>query len=175
MFVIYSLIPYKTPWLVINLTIPMSFIAGIGALELWKRFDKRIIFVLFVFSLIYLGYFVYFTNFAKPWQEENKLAYVHTDEDVLNLIEYINGIDGKILIIDKESAYWPIPFYLRDRKAEYLASKERVLQEDYEKYFGTYGIVIVDSRLFDENSAEEYLIQRFKHRQGIEMIVVRKV
>ena len=137
--IIYSLIPYKTPWLVINITLPMILLS---AYALEKIKFKKIIFII---SIIYLLLTSIYLNFIIPWQSQNELAYVHTDKNILNLVNEINlnaAPDSKILILAKD--YWPLPFYLDKYKVFYL-------EADFdEKYLKEYELVIVQERFIGE-------------------------
>ena len=117
-FLIYSSINYKTPWLIINITVPLALMASIG-LESIK--NKKLKYSIIVLSLLYLSLISIFVNFIIPWQSENQFAYVHTDKDILNLVREINENKAKnstVLVVS--DSYWPLPFYLDGKKVEYL-------------------------------------------------------
>ncbi|MEI9866248.1 MAG: hypothetical protein WDN00_17170 [Limisphaerales bacterium] len=50
-FVIYSVIPYKTPWLALNFWLPLSVLAGIGVEWLWlalPKFSRRMMILILI-------------------------------------------------------------------------------------------------------------------------------
>ena len=164
-FIIYSLIPYKTPWLLINIIVPMCFVAGF----MFDNLNRRWKFLLFGISVIYLFSAAFYLNFVEPWQSDNKLAYVHTDKDVLNLVDRIDDGDGPILIVSKE--YWPLPFYLHGRNVSYTEGKF----EGYGNYSG-YDFFVFDSREFNEDDLPSgFDFENYRLRSGVELILRRKI
>lgn len=154
---VYSLIPYKTPWLVMNITLPAIVLSSF-ALERIKF--KNFVFVL---SIIYLISFLFYLNFIIPYQQENLFAYGHTDKDILNLINSLNSqasSDSKILV-DAES-YWPLPFYL-DRYTVYYQNTP------FEKSnLDFFDFAIVQEGLY--NNTENLTVYTLK--QGVRMVLV---
>lgn len=129
---IYSLIPYKTPWLIINFTTPMAFLGGFALARIWEKW-KVFSLIILVVSIVYLGYFSLNTSFIRA--ESNDFAYVHTDRNILNLVGKINENykeGDRILIVSEK--YWPLPFYLRGKSVNYLDSEEFYNYTDYEEY-----------------------------------------
>ena len=123
-YVIYSCIPYKTPWLIINLTLPIAILSGIFINGLFKIITRKWHYA--IFFALYTGVFCFFCyqsimlNFVNYDDERYELVYVQTKRDVYNLIdrlETLSGICGKdmeINIVSKD--YWPLPWYLREYK-----------------------------------------------------------
>lgn len=172
--VIYSLISYKTPWLIINITAPMCLLAAIGIKELrsdesLKNYNLSILFILFI-GIIYLIYFSFSLNFINP-QGDNKFAYVHTDKDILGLVENINGAykyTSAILMVSDE--YWPLPFYLDGKNVTY-PQDYNVTEEDFQ----TYDIFIVRDKFFNATEfPSEYEFNRYRLREGVNLVLVRK-
>lgn len=168
-FLIYSLIPYKTPWLVINLSVPLCLIAGIGAFQL--RLGKLKWAFLFV-GILYLGYMTIYLNFINFSGIENKYAYVHTDKDVLRLAEKIDNAyeynRKGILIVSDE--YWPLPFYLHGKSVNYL--KEEGFMPD-ESLRERYDIFIVRDKIFKARDWGGYKYQEgFKLRDNVGLVFV---
>jgi hypothetical protein len=120
---IYSLIPYKTPWLGLNLWLPLSILAGFGVSAAWHaaRPALRPTLVLFACAIIaMLGRDTWERAFAKSADERNPYAYAHTGEDLLRLPERMDQLAreaGKsksnfsIAVIAADP--WPLPWYLR--------------------------------------------------------------
>jgi len=121
---IYSFIPYKTPWLVINIILPIAILAGICVQGIWNTLKKKWRYVVFVpvYTCIF-GLFCYqsiLLNFVTYDDERYELVYVQTKRDVYNLVNRLKLLSDKcgknitINIVSKE--YWPLPWYLRSFK-----------------------------------------------------------
>ncbi|MCF6149082.1 MAG: TIGR03663 family protein [Candidatus Kuenenia sp.] len=123
-YIIYSSIPYKTPWLIINLTLPIAILAGIFINGIFKIVSCKWHYA--IFSPIYVGIFCFFCyqsimlNFVNYDDERYELVYVQTKRDVYNLLnrlETLSGICGKDMVINIVSKdYWPLPWYFREYK-----------------------------------------------------------
>lgn len=171
-FMIYSIIPYKTPWLTINITAPMCLLAAVGLKNIEiNKFNKnhKTLFYLFILiGMIYLIYFSFTLNFINTWQKDNKFAYVHTDRDIINLADEVNQIykkDSVILIIS--DVYWPLPFYLHGKNVSYL-EEYNIAKKDFDKY----DIMIIKDKFFDASKFPEYNYESYRLREGVELILV---
>ena len=116
----YSLVPYKTPWLVLNIVLPLIIMAGYGLQQMFspglRAFTAAIAGAAVAFSLyqaIDLSFFHY--------DDDTKTyVYAHTTRDFLSLVNEINSIaagrpEGKNIDIDVMSTeHWPLYWYLRD-------------------------------------------------------------
>jgi uncharacterized protein (TIGR03663 family) len=124
--VIYSLIPYKTPWLSLNLWLPLSLFAARAVESFCRLAAKRLgnhvaIPVVCVMGAVVSALIAHDTwqrVFAQPTDENNPYAYAHTSEDLLGLSAEIsdlarqNGIASpRIAVIASDP--WPLPWYLR--------------------------------------------------------------
>ena len=120
---LYSAIPYKTPWLALNLWLPISLVAGFGFAVLWEKFCNRIgktgLLLVALLILAALGRDTWKWCFQKPADERNPYAYSHTGEDLLRLPERLNELIAErkitaepvIAVVAKDP--WPLPWYLR--------------------------------------------------------------
>ena len=121
-FGIYSAIPYKQPWLALNLWLPIALLCGLGVEAIWQQITNatsRWIFAvaaaaLLVTTLQQTKVFV----FDKPADEKNPFAYAHTTEDVLGLPGKISELAAakklaapRIAVVAADA--WPLPWYLR--------------------------------------------------------------
>ena len=162
-FLIYSFIPYKTPWLIINVSVPMCFVAGIG----FRRLEfKRIKWALTFIGIIYLIVMSVYVNFVHPWQEDNDFAYVHTNKDILNLVGKINENykeGDRILIVSEE--YWPLPFYLHGKNVSYL-DNERLYN------YTDYNFFILRDKIFNEEDWRGYSYEEHELRGGVELELI---
>ncbi len=125
MLVVYSAIPYKTPWSMLGFLHGMILLAGVGAAVLIKfaaTFWSKVVLVIILtgggLSLIvqaYLGSFVYYTSPSNPY------VYAHPTGDVIAAAHQVEeiaevnpaGHNMYIEVIFPEGDYWPLPWYLR--------------------------------------------------------------
>ncbi len=125
---IYSSIPYKTPWLALNLWLPLAIFTGMTVELLWRRtarkFGKRVAipaFCILAFAGVLIGHDTRQRVFLQPADESNPYAYAHTSDDILGLPTEItemarkDGINSpRIAVIASDP--WPLPWYLRHFK-----------------------------------------------------------
>ena len=124
--VIYSLIPYKTPWLALNLWLPLTLFAANAVESLWLWGTTRLIqratvpafCTLAALTGVLIAHDTRQRVFLYPADESNPYAYAHTSEDILGLPGEIadlarrNGIaTPRITVIAADP--WPLPWYLR--------------------------------------------------------------
>lgn len=169
LFLVYSFIPYKMPWIVINITAPMCIIAG---LTLESITDKKIRMPLGALSIIILLGFSVYLNFMRPWQEDNLYAYVHTYKSAISMVEEIDSIytsDSKILIASKE--YWPLPFYFHKKAVQYQNDVTSIRIQDYPDF----NIFVIQDNIFAESEIpEEYFSKKYELRSGATLCLVAK-
>ncbi len=122
--IIYSLLPYKTPWCMLNFYIGILIIAALGC---WVLFQIRSLMLKSLFlclSIVFLSSIAWQSwqyNFLLSNNPDNPFVYAHPTPDVLTLcnkVEQYAKADPKqnniaIQIICKDSDYWPMPWYLR--------------------------------------------------------------
>ena len=124
--IIYSLIPYKTPWLALNLWLPLALLAAKTADSVWRwgamKLGPRMLFPLLgALAVIAAGLIAHDTRqrvFLHAADEANPYAYAHTTEDILGLEAEINDLAhksaiGRPRIAVIEADPWPLPWYLR--------------------------------------------------------------
>jgi uncharacterized protein (TIGR03663 family) len=123
---VYSVIPYKTPWLVINFLFPFAIVAGIGWDIIFKNLNRYIykyILVLFlgllsinaIYEAIYTKWFIYD-------EEKNGMSYVHPyrefEEEIKALYTLLlasaDQYTTQITVAAPE--YWPLPSYMLNYK-----------------------------------------------------------
>jgi len=116
----YSLVPYKTPWLVLSIILPLAIMAGdlIGqAYQPGTRAITAIIAGAAVSFSLYQAIDVSFVNYDN---DAYAYIYAHTKRDFLGLVNEIDAIaaanpakkDIGITVISPE--HWPLPWYLRE-------------------------------------------------------------
>jgi len=119
----YSLIPYKTPWLVLNFIVPLALTAGY-AIQAVYELDQRQLRLAAAFLLLAVGVAVYqsidlnFKNYDND-NEKNVYVYAHTKRGTLNLVNEVERIAKEnsgnttgISIVSPD--YWPLPWYFRN-------------------------------------------------------------
>ena len=119
---IYSAIPYKTPWLALNLWLPLAIFAGMAIEWIWFAMPKFTSRVLILFLLGGLALLIAHDTrqrvFLNPTDEKNPFAYAQTSEDLLRLpgrlklVAQQNGIPNPRIAVVAADA-WPLPWYLR--------------------------------------------------------------
>jgi uncharacterized protein (TIGR03663 family) len=121
-FLIYSAIPYKTPWLALNVWLPLALICGAGVAAFWEQIKKTAgRWGMGIAGAILLAMLAAQTKvfaFDKPADEKNPYAYAHTGEDILRLAPRLeqlakqkNLTQPRIAVIVADP--WPLPWYLR--------------------------------------------------------------
>jgi uncharacterized protein (TIGR03663 family) len=178
LLLVYSLLPYKTPWLVVNMILPMCLAAGYGVQELWSwstshmgGLARSIFAALVTFLLAVLFYQSWQLNFRHYDDPRYVYAYVQTDRDFLGLIAAVNeiarnadGRDTSMAIVSRE--YWPLPWYLRDyRKAVF-----------YGKLTPTKATLVIGSnrqqRILQITLGGDYrLVGTYRLRPGVELVL----
>ncbi|MBW8034694.1 MAG: TIGR03663 family protein [Planctomycetes bacterium] len=124
MAVVYSAIPYKTPWCLLGFLHGMILLAGFGAgqlLKLTKGRGRVVIVVLLCIAVGHLGYQAYGSSYKYASSWRNPWVYSHPREDIYDVVESVkaaglasdNGFDTDVRMICAENDYWPLPWYLR--------------------------------------------------------------
>lgn len=125
MTIVYSAIPYKTPWCMLGFLHGMILLAGVGAAALVGRMPKVLPRVIIICLLVagalglawqsYLGNYRYYADCRNPY------VYAHPTMDVYAMVQRVEDVaraheDGygvQIQVICPESDYWPLPWYMR--------------------------------------------------------------
>lgn len=163
LFLAYTLIPYKTPWLAVSFLLPLCIIAGYGIGEFLRVEDlnQRAIGGLIALAATgVLGYQTYQLNFVRYDDEAMPYIYAHTKRGFLDLVDktiYYAEKSGKgnVATIEVVSPdYWPLPWYLKDytnahffgqlvdaEKAEMIVAKKDEQDADIrQRYAANYKI-----------------------------------
>jgi uncharacterized protein (TIGR03663 family) len=119
---IYSAIPYKTPWLALNIWLPLVLIDGLGVEAIWSLIKnpagKWLAGIIATGFLAVMGVETQELVFEKPADEKNPYAYAHTTEDMLRLPGRLSELarqdhldSPRIAVVAADA--WPLPWYLR--------------------------------------------------------------
>ena len=154
MFALYSLIPYKTPWLLLTPYVGLTLLAGIGVAESAKLLPAR----LALPSTVTLGVALVV---ASAWRDlsalgryanddRNPYVYQPTSADLPRLVRTIGAAPSAktIAVVSPDSA-WPLPWYLRDRAAVgYFSTPPENL--------AAFDLVLFDSRVETPHAAAAF-------------------
>lgn len=122
---VYSIIPYKTPWSMLSCLQGMILLAAVGIVTLIrlqsKSFRWLLIMPVIVIALVHLGWQAYQLNYKYYADPVNPYVYAHTSNDIFPMAQRIEEIarvhpDGhnmQIQVIHPDNDYWPLPWYLR--------------------------------------------------------------
>ena len=121
---IYSAVPYKTPWCLLNFLSGMILLAGVGAAAIVRRTPTRLakgaMIAILLAGAAQLGWQSHQLNFRFPADVRNPYVYAHTSTDLLNLAAQLDRLAqgsprGRTMVVHVVTAenYWPLPWYLR--------------------------------------------------------------
>ena len=116
---LYTLIPYKTPWLMLQVLVPGALVAGLGWVFIGHTIRRQV----GLLPLLLLGTGAVTALLSEthklvhrwPADPANPLAYAHTVPDCQRLAERLaqtsSGNGGPVAVIGADP--WPLPWYLR--------------------------------------------------------------
>ncbi|HKV36401.1 MAG TPA: flippase activity-associated protein Agl23 [Pyrinomonadaceae bacterium] len=118
----YSLIGYKTPWLMLSFIMPLTLIAGYAVQAIYELEGRqwRVTGVVLFLVLSFTAYQSIDLNFINYDNDDQSYVYVyaHTTRGILDLVKEIDRIGNErtggqtgITIVSPD--YWPLPWYLR--------------------------------------------------------------
>jgi len=125
MTVIYSAIPYKTPWCLLGFLHGMILLAGVGAVVLVKSapnvLPRLIVLCLLFEASVHLTWQAYQCNYSYYADSCNPYVYAHPTNEIFTVVDKIEeyakvhekGRDMPIDVICPGDDYWPLPWYLR--------------------------------------------------------------
>ncbi|MDH4238731.1 MAG: TIGR03663 family protein [Phycisphaerae bacterium] len=125
MTVVYSVIPYKTPWCLLGFLHGMILLAGVGAVALINLTQniraKVFIGILLIAGGAHLTWQAYLGNYKYYADSRNPYVYAHPTTDVFTITERVEELakvhpDGHampIQVICPGGDYWPLPWYFR--------------------------------------------------------------
>ena len=112
----YSAIPYKTPWLALGIWLPLALLAAMELGALWS--GRRVVAAACLLVLLVLmGGDTRNLVFRNPIGERNPFAYSHTLGDIERLPQDLKRLSAPLghapLIAVLADDPWPLPWYLR--------------------------------------------------------------
>ena len=121
----YSLIPYKTPWLILNILWPLAFTLGF-AVEVAKKFAEKFAIkplaaamqIVILFTLATAAQIMLRLNFVDFVNPKEAYVYVQSTMQFKNAMDWINArvkqrpedLNMKLLVLNKDT--WPMPWLL---------------------------------------------------------------
>ncbi|MBK1826090.1 flippase activity-associated protein Agl23 [Haloferula rosea] len=120
-FLIYSLIAYKTPWLMVVPWVHVCLLAGFLGTTLATRSKRQKAIILVVLATVMSIQFIQSRQATGRLasDERNPYAYVPTSDDIETLKPWLDSLDAAVPELTLEpvgvigSEYWPLPWYLR--------------------------------------------------------------
>jgi uncharacterized protein (TIGR03663 family) len=122
---VFSLVPYKTPWNLLPFYLGMILLAGSGSVWVLKAAKKRwiktvVVYLLFI-NLCFLAYQSWRSNHRFYADPRNPYVYSQTSPDFMRLVQRIQdlaplhsqGLKMPIKVIADPYSTWPLPWYLR--------------------------------------------------------------
>ncbi len=123
---IYTCIPYKTPWCMLQFVIGWILLAGVGASILLSRIRpilwRAVVIAGLLISTCHLGWQAYRASYELAADPRNPYVYAQTQNDIDRLSTDVHELalareslrDLDIAIIWNGPYYWPLPWYLRE-------------------------------------------------------------
>jgi uncharacterized protein (TIGR03663 family) len=130
--VIYSAIPYKTPWCVLGFLHGMILLAGVGAVVLVRLvpnvLPRLIILCLLLDASVHLGWQAYRCSYRYDADSRNPYVYAHPTKEVFTVVQRVEEMAGAMEKMARENPdkvkmhiqvicpgkdYWPLPWYFR--------------------------------------------------------------
>ncbi len=121
--VLYSALPYKTPWLALNFWFPVMLIAGAGAAWLVRTPDVGLRVantVVVIAGIANLSWEAWNLSVPEATNPENPYAYTQTATDVFTIRDRVTQLarlhpEGERMPVQvvAPSRLWPLPWYLR--------------------------------------------------------------
>jgi uncharacterized protein (TIGR03663 family) len=121
----YSVIPYKTPWLTLNIIAPLAITGGYAFESLWRRRASwpRVLLPAAAAAVAGVGVIQsYVLNFVDYDKSSHPYVYAHTSREVLALVGEIGRLEqlnpgASIAVTSRD--HFPLSWYLREYAAGY--------------------------------------------------------
>ncbi|MDO8484414.1 MAG: TIGR03663 family protein [Candidatus Limnocylindrales bacterium] len=118
---VYSIIQYKTPWIILNMLLPLALLAGLAVSEMWRWRRLRLgVPVVLGAAFLVSGFYAIDLNYNHYDDETYPYVFVHSTRDMLRLVDEIEataeraGTGHETGIVFVTPDYWPLPWYFRD-------------------------------------------------------------
>ncbi len=121
--VVYSALPYKTPWNALVFQYGLLVLAGIGAAEManWAKKKMRVAMVYSLVALFWIAAQSIWLNYYHDSDARSPWVYAHPGPEVNLLSQRVEGaarlgpagLDTPVEVIYPGHDYWPLPWTLR--------------------------------------------------------------
>ncbi|PYK58816.1 MAG: hypothetical protein DME21_14940 [Verrucomicrobia bacterium] len=164
---IYTVLPYKTPWCLLGFLHGMILLAGVGAAALLRACQPRSLkWTAGIFLLAgsaHLGWQAWRASFPCCASQFNPYVYAQTSPDILKLVDKVEalarvspqGHDTVVKVMAPGNDYWPLPWYLRRFKKQHVGFWNEIPPEPFAP------IMIVSAEFqaaFDERPEKTHLM-----------------
>lgn len=121
--VIYSAIPYKTPWLALNILLAAAMATGFLVREIWDRESRTAragLLAVLLLGLGWSGWRAFDVTFQRYDDPHLELPYAQTRREARGIVTLVRDMArrspaGRGLTLHALLPYrWPLPWYLRD-------------------------------------------------------------
>ena len=118
----YSLVSYKTPWIAVNMLLPLALLGGYAIREI-LRMPGPVRLVAPLALVVAAGWSMYQAidlNFTHYDDEKYPYVFVHSTRQTFDLLDEIEARGAQLGTGDQTGIsvvspdYWPLPWYLRD-------------------------------------------------------------
>ena len=176
-FFIYSLVPYKTPWLALNFILPLALLSGYCLECVYRQVGdapRLKAFVVGLAALILAAWGVnksWRVNFIEYDDDRQQIVYAQTVRDAMALLKRLEdyarnqaqGYSTTINIITNE--YWPLNWYLRKYRTAFWG---RVIPNpDAPIIIGR----TTTQRELEANLRDTYDIEYYRLRGGVDLVL----
>jgi len=119
----YTLIPYKTPWLMISFVLPMTIVAGFLFDSLGRSripLNNALAWLAALISIPILSAQAWSLNFEDFDDEKIPYIYAHSYRDLDEMLKQIKKVNDRVenkegfAILIASSEFWPLPWNLRE-------------------------------------------------------------
>ena len=122
---VYSAMPYKTPWNILQFYPGLLFLSGYTFIRILRfkslRWLQVVLLIFFLSGCVHWGWTSFQYNFRYYSEPGNPYVYAHTGRDILKISGEIDrigmvhpeGYDIAVEVVFPGHDYWPLPWYLR--------------------------------------------------------------
>lgn len=123
-FIIYSALPYKTPWLILTSWQSILFVSAFGLARISEKMSTSYFSGLFLIFTLYSFFQLYNVVFKYSFHPQNPFVYAHSTNDIFTIEKLTKPIIDKIpngeylpvYVAASKNDYWPLPWTLRKFK-----------------------------------------------------------
>jgi predicted membrane-bound mannosyltransferase len=164
----YSLINYKTPWLMLSMLVPLALVGGYAIGVIYKA-NRVAALTALALALAVCAYQAYQVNLVHYDEDTYIYVYAHTKRSYVDLIREVErvaeraGTKFETPINVAAPEYWPMPWYFRNYKN--VGYQGRVVQANNEA-------VIISSKAQNAevqatNGARYQFVKDYEMRPGV--------